>query len=237
MGSATNATKIKGIFVIAATAQLLSGCVGYIHNQPAVDLATAMDMKKQVSGINIDLNSNRLDNSAAANDSGPALIPITHYVADQLIANAKSNPQDELAVDDTLLATSFADINDLSQSSQLGRTVSEMIVSGMNQRGVNIKEIKLRDGGSFKIQKNGEFALSREVSQISHSLKARYVMTGTYSESFENVYFTARIIRLADNQIISSYDFVVKKSPDITAMLYMPEPSLKHPNILPYTPY
>ncbi len=82
-------------------------------------------------------------------DGNEQLISASHNAATELIRHSHSKIHPE----DILLASTFVDVNNLAKSSQLGRTVTELVVSGLTQKGYTVKEIKLRKGGGFKVRK------------------------------------------------------------------------------------
>ncbi|MBF0358354.1 MAG: hypothetical protein HQL70_07075 [Magnetococcales bacterium] len=153
-----------------------------------------------------------LEKSEGSNEQ---LITASHKAANELIRHSKN----KILPEDILLASTFVDVNNLAKSSQLGRTVTELVVSGLTQKGYTVKEIKLRKDGGFKVRKNGEFVLSRQVHEISRDFKARFVLTGTYSTSIDFVFMTVRIVRIIDNTIISSHDFAIDMDKNVNYLV------------------
>ncbi|MBF0195960.1 MAG: hypothetical protein HQL71_15480 [Magnetococcales bacterium] len=143
------------------------------------------------------------------------LISASHMAANELLRHSKG----KILPEDTLLASTFVDVNNLAKSSQLGRTVTELVVSKLTQKGYTVKEIKLRKGGGFKVRRNGEFVLSRQIQEISRDFKARFVLTGTYSTSIDFVFLTVRIVRIIDNTIISSHDFAIDMDKNVNYLV------------------
>ena len=69
-------------------------------------------------------------------------------------------------LDEPILAASFVNIDDLTKSATLGRTVSEQIASRLAQHGFKILEVKLRRDSVYIKEGEGEFLLSREILNL-----------------------------------------------------------------------
>ncbi len=130
------------------------------------------------------------------------LVPVSYSIADSL----ESNLRTPLAREDTLLVASFVNVDDLGQSSTFGRMIAEQVASRFAQKGYSIHEMKLRQDSVFIQEGKGEFLLSRDLRDISVQYNASAVVVGTYAESNDRVYVTARIVRPADSVVIASHD-------------------------------
>lgn len=111
----------------------------------------------------------------------------------------------------------LVNINNLEQSSTLGRTVSEQVGTRLANMGYAVKEVKLR-GTLFVKSDTGELLLSRELKDISASHKAQAVVVGTYSYANEYVYLNIKLVDV-NNTIISGYDYALPVEPIIKSML------------------
>jgi TolB-like protein len=101
---------------------------------------------------------------------------------------------DEIAPGANIIAASFASIDDLTQSSSFGRVASQQLVSQLTAAGFSVKEMLLRNN-VYISQEEGEFLLSRAVSDISSQHDAQVVLVGTYAVGDSNVFVTAKLIR------------------------------------------
>jgi len=120
-----------------------------------------------------------------------------------------------------VLVATMVDINDLERASPLGRLVSEQVSSRLAQHGIAVNELKLR--GNLYIDKSqGEFLLSREIKNISEVQGADYVITGTYAESNDSVYFTLKLIRANDSRVSNAFNFKIQKNTSISGLLRSP---------------
>ena len=139
------------------------------------------------------------------------IIDISYMAADVLIKNlsvyiSKATP---------IVVTSFANINNLEESSTLGRLLAEQMASRMSQKRYSVVEIKLGQDSLFVKERTGEFILSRKLDNISTQFNASYVIAGTYSVGGASVYVSTRIVRVSDNLIVSSSDFKLESDSDV----------------------
>ena len=124
-------------------------------------------------------------------------------IADTLLANSKI----ELDKNNNILIASFVNINNLQESSTLGRMIAEHVSSRLSQRGHKIIDMRLRKTSVFMEEGKGEFLLSRDLLEVSKNHNATAVVVGTYGESLNGVYVSARIVNPSDNTIIASCDY------------------------------
>lgn len=139
----------------------------------------------------------------------------TNYgAADQLAKNLRANKQEG-----PMIVATFSNIDNLVESSRLGRTLSEQISSRLVQAGFRIIEIKLRDNVYMSNTKQGEFLLSRELRDISTTHKVNTVIVGTYADANNYAYVTLKAISLDSSSMIASYDYVLPMIPTVRALL------------------
>lgn len=145
---------------------------------------------------------------------GNPVITNNHQAAQTLIDIAG----DQLDPAARMLAASFADIDNLSQSSSFGRIASQQLVSSFTAEGYQFVEMLLRSN-VYVDQNQGEFLLSRALSDISAEHNADVVLVGTYAIAERNIYVTARLIRTRDSIILASHDYAVPFTPDMRRLL------------------
>lgn len=114
--------------------------------------------------------------------------------------------------DRPVMAASFVNINNLEESSTLGRVISEQISSRLAQHCIQMKEIKLRRTSIFVRQGEGEFALSREVRHLSEEQEVYAVLAGTYAISDYTVFLSARVILVQDNTILAGEEYELDRT-------------------------
>ena len=157
---------------------------------------------------------------AGCQTNGPAkdvnMIPISHGAAKKMIFQSK----DRLEPGSLILA-SFADIDNLENSSTFGRIVAQQIGSVFSSQGYKIIEMLLR--GKVYIGKGeGEFLLSRALKDLSTEHNAQAVIVGIYAVGSKNVYVTAKLIQASDSIILASEDFVLPLGPDLRTLVTQP---------------
>ncbi|MCH4809919.1 FlgO family outer membrane protein [Vreelandella neptunia] len=131
----------------------------------------------------------------------PDLSELVHAAAEQMIA---SNP--ELTRYSPMIAATFVSIDNLSQSSTLGRISSEIMASALSRQGMEVREVKMRDS-MFIEESVGELILSRQVQRLSAQHNARSILMGTYAQGQDFVYVSARVVRAGDAMVLGSADF------------------------------
>lgn len=153
--------------------------------------------------------------------------PPTYYQADNnaFVEQAKraitqlTEGLDFQAIDqDPVLVATLVDINELKQTSTLGRTLGEIYASQLANRGLNVKEMKLR-GDVYILEDSGELLLSREIQEIANHHNAALVLVGTYSVAARYTYVSLKLVRTADSRIIRSHDYALPNDQDVMRLL------------------
>lgn len=117
-----------------------------------------------------------------------------------------------------VLVATIVNVNDLSRSAPLGRTLSEQYASSMAAKGFNVKEVKLR-GDVFVKEGAGELLLSREIKDIARSHNAALVLVGTYSAAANFTYVSLKLVRTEDSRIVRGYDYALPNDRDVQRLL------------------
>ncbi len=137
-----------------------------------------------------------------------------HIAAQQLVDYAKKR----LTPRDPLIVASFVNINNLTESSALGRSISQQFATIFTKNGYQLFELLLRKSIYIQ-QNNGEFLLSRELKDISHDHHAQAVIVGTYAVGETRVYVTAKVVNADTGVVISAHDYSVPIDMDTKALL------------------
>ena len=132
--------------------------------------------------------------------TGDALILLNHQAADALLQGVALDPRQPV-----LIAT-LVDLDDLDRSSRWGRLASEHVAARLANRGVRVKELKLRNQ-IFMAQASGALLLSREVTDLSLEHDAQAVVVGTYTVGGDTVYVSLKLIRPEGNTVMSAHDY------------------------------
>lgn len=151
-------------------------------------------------------------NKVSNNDPTVDLEAIVSQEAGKLIGQLSDKP------DKPFIATSFADIDDLSQSSTLGRVLGEQFSSALTRSGMKVIEVKMR-GDLFIKEGTGELMLSRQLHSVLQAHDAQAVVVGTYAVGGSNVYVTVRLVNTVDNVILAAEDFTLPINRDLRSML------------------
>ena len=156
--------------------------------------------------------TNTLDNNLVKN---------SYQATEQLIHIANTNADitdTKLNAKSPLIVASFVDVNQMEQSSALGRIIAEQISSKLSQKGYYVVELKLRKNIFIK-ESAGEFLLSRKIKEITNNHNAQGIVVGTYAAGVNHIYITAKIINPSTNRIISSIDFRLPMNEDTRELL------------------
>lgn len=120
-----------------------------------------------------------------------------------------------------VLVATVVNVNDLSRSAPLGRTLSEQYASHMAANGFNVKEIKLR-GDVFVKEGAGELLLSREIKDIARHHNASLVLVGTYSAAASYTFVSLKLVRTEDSRIVRGHDYALPNDRDVQRLLAAP---------------
>ena len=137
------------------------------------------------------------------------LITTSYEAADTLLINTENNQSSHrvnLKKDKPIVVASFVNVDNMLESSRLGRIVSEQFSSRLSQQGYYIVELKLRKNIFIK-NETGELLLSREIKDISKNHGAQAVVIGTYAAGDKYTYVSTRIVNPDNNMIIASHDY------------------------------
>lgn len=142
-----------------------------------------------------------------------------NYTAvDNLLASLKAplNPGTPIIV------ATLVNIDALTESSRLGRLVSEQLGARLTRLGYSVVELKLR-GDIFVKQREGELLLSREVRDITASHKAHAVVVGTYSEARDYTYLNLKIVGVQNNIVLAAHDYTLPIDTNVRELLAPPK--------------
>lgn len=118
-----------------------------------------------------------------------------------------------------ILTTSFVDLHDFDKTSAFGRIVSQQIGSRIGQYGFRVIEARLASTLSMT-PRAGEFMLTRETARLlEDSYDAGAVLVGTYSDLGNNIFVSARVVRLSDNAIMAAYEYTLPRDADVNRLL------------------
>ncbi len=102
----------------------------------------------------------------------------------------------------TYLIGSFTHLNNLGETSPLGRLIGESLIHELQVRGWRIFEPRLMQ--NFLINRDGEFALSRDVKTLKDQFGVTAVVTGTFMLAQDQVWVNARVIDSQSGLVLST---------------------------------
>jgi TolB-like protein len=146
---------------------------------------------------------------------GSDLIKLNYRATDALLQGVTLDPTQPL------LVATLVDQEELSESSRLGRLVSEHIGSRLTNRGVPVVELKLREQ-LFMKGNTGALLLSREVRDVSQAHSAQAVVVGTYTSSGQTVYISLKLVKSEGNTVVSAHDYALPLNANIKGLLHSP---------------
>jgi hypothetical protein len=144
------------------------------------------------------------------------LIASSYTAADRLLQSI--TPFGEPFEERRFLITTIADLDDLEESTALGRLISEQLAVRFAQRGYTVLEPKL---GHYLMLRThtGELVLSRETRDFLLTQQVNTVVTGTYAIGKDTVYITLKMLDAKESQVIASYAYTLPIGPNTYALL------------------
>lgn len=123
-----------------------------------------------------------------------------------------------LTIEHPIIVATVVNINDLENSSPLGRLVAEQVASRFAQGGFRINEVKLRNKIYMK-RNEGDFLLTREIRDIAKQHKARAIIAGTYTESSKQIFVNLKLIDLETVLVTAAVDYALDKDETVRSLL------------------
>lgn len=127
------------------------------------------------------------------------------FLADQLLTNMdvdiKKYP---------VIVTTFVNLDNFKETSSLGRLLKENLVHELQVRGWKVIDINYMP--KIKINKYGEFVLTRDMRKLTKKYKVSSILVGTYAIADNALIVNARIINAKNGLIISTGQFEIPLS-------------------------
>lgn len=140
------------------------------------------------------------------------LVEANRIAADRLLQDALIDP------DRPVLVATLVSVDQLGESSRLGRTITEQISGRLVQRGVLVIEPRMRASLAMS-PAQGELLLSREVREVSRSHDAQAVLVGTYAVSVRSVYVSLKLVHPVGNVVVAAVDYTLPMSDNVRGLL------------------
>jgi TolB-like protein len=199
-------------FGVIVTASLLAGCA---------EVAVVNPEQRHIVNEQLALP---VTQGAAANFNSRII-----FMADQLERNL-----DRKNLSNTVIVTSFANLNRLSETTSFGRLVAENLIHELQVRKWQVFEVRLTK--DIIINESGEFSLSRDIKRLKDQYKIGGIVTGTYSVTGNNIIVNSRVIDINSGIVISSAQANLPVN-WFTDNLLFSEENLKTMKIVGDTPY
>lgn len=118
-----------------------------------------------------------------------------------------------------ILTSTFVNLHDFERTSAFGRLASQQIGSRLGQYGFRVIEARLASSLNM-VPRNGEFMLTRETANLlADTYDAHSVLVGGYSDEGNNIFVSARVVRLSDNVIMAAYEYYLPRDGDVSRLL------------------
>lgn len=128
-----------------------------------------------------------------------ALTAAVHDLAQRLVASAGAEIADEYIV----AVSTFVNLNNLYATSGLGRYVGEQMISELRGRGIAVVDVR-KTPGIMVSKYHGEYAMSRDMKELSYIHNAQAMVVGTYAVAEGRVFLNARLLRNEDNLVLAA---------------------------------
>ena len=132
----------------------------------------------------------------------------------------------------SISCTVAVDLNNLENTSPVGRQISEEMARWFVQAGYRVKEI--RKGRDVQVDvKRGEMLLTRDVRKLLNpNVTTEAVLAGTYVVTPEQVRFAMRLLHVPSNEVLAMATATVPITGDLKPLLHdMKEPKKVSPSI------
>ena len=164
-----------------------------------------------VQGLAFSFLSQEKPPEITVNEAAAALRTEIQGLANELFRNlADADPENGDLAKGVLVCT-FVELKKLSRTSSLGRYVAEQLMNEMQQRRYEVVEIRKSQAVMLQ-EKRGEFGLSRNPAEISQTVDAGAMLTGTYTASKDSIVINARIIDNRSAKLLSSATVIIPRN-------------------------
>ncbi|WP_051261857.1 FlgO family outer membrane protein [Desulfovibrio inopinatus] len=118
-----------------------------------------------------------------------------------------------------VVVTVPVNLNDLTQTSPLGRLMAQEVGSALVQLGYNVQEIRKGSDIVFN-PKQGEFILTRDVNQLlNRGATSTLVVAGTYTQTSQGVRFNMEVLNAWNNNVIAASSRTQAYTPAVASLI------------------
>jgi TolB-like protein len=132
-------------------------------------------------------------------------------LANELFRNLADGDPENGDLNKGVLVCTFVELKKLSRTSSLGRYVAEQLMNEMQNRHYEVVEIR-KSQAIMMQEKRGEFGLSRNPAEVSQTVAAGAMLTGTYTPSKDSIVINARIVDNRSAKLLSSATAIIPRN-------------------------
>ncbi|GAB6076210.1 FlgO family outer membrane protein [Desulfurobacterium crinifex] len=133
------------------------------------------------------------------------------FLADQLVRNIDNRFRYEPVV-----VTTFVNLDNMKETSSLGRLIAENLIHELQVRGWKVFDIRLAK--DIVVKPQGEFSITRDIRNIRNYYRVNSVITGTYAITSNSVIVNARIIDVKNGVVVSTGQIILSIE-DVASLL------------------
>ena len=139
-------------------------------------------------------------------------------IAESLAQQLTSNLFSPSSQPPRTLMVNIVDVGQLHCTSKFGQIIPERLGTFLQQRGWKI--VEARRGHTVKLQEDvGRFNLSDNVKDLAKRVNCQAILAGTYLFHMGKIMVNMRLIRISDNEIISTASAQEEAGPWISTLL------------------
>ena len=124
------------------------------------------------------------------------------FLADQLVRNIDNRFRYEPVV-----VTTFVNLDNMKETSSLGRLIAEDLIHELQVRGWKVFDIRLAK--DIVVKPQGEFSITRDIRNIRNYYRVNSVISGTYAITSNSVIVNARIIDVKSGVVVSTGQIIL----------------------------
>jgi TolB-like protein len=128
-----------------------------------------------------------------------------------------------------VLYSTTVNLNDYDKTTNFGRLMAEALATGLTQHWENkVINMNLRQGSVPIIPRQGEFLLTRDISELATDFNAGAVLLSTYTIAVDKVYVNVELVNVHHNAVVAAVMFDIPLGPRTVALLR----DIEYPNAL-----
>lgn len=154
------------------------------------------------------------EKTAIPAETGTQLKLRVRELAAQLLAGSKEPVAGELRV----AVASFVNLNQIYETSALGRYLGEQMLQELQRAGVDVLDVRMMPALQIS-EGHGEYALSRNMSELNYTHHADAVVAGTYSVADGQIFVNARLLENGSGLLLAGGSLVFEMDGVSAAML------------------